>query len=104
MSHGGEGRILSRKRFHDSHKNNKITTKKLVRNTSFLNKKRKYIKNELNALDALLTDDIMSSTALCDDVHNENFQNELSTNKNNSCKDCDDNRVRVEPTSVTKNY
>ena len=43
----------------------------------------------------------MSSAALRNDVHNENFQNELSTNKKIPCKDCDDNRVRVEPTSVT---
>ena len=101
MSHGGEEQELPRKSIRDVTKNNKITNKKLVKNVKFLNKKRKLITKELNVLDTILTDDIMSSTALRNDVHNENFQNELNPNKKSSCKNDDANKVRVEPTSVT---
>ena len=101
MSHGGEERELPRKSIRDSHINNKITNKKLVKNRPLLNKKSKLIKKEFNVLDAILTDDILSSTSLRNDVHNENFQNELNPNKKNSCKNGGDTRVRIEPTSVT---
>ena len=59
-------------------------------------------KKELNAFDALLTDDLLSSSSqFANDVHPENFRNELSTNNKNSAKNKVDSSVRVKPTSVT---
>lgn len=53
-------------------------------------------KKEFNILDNLLTNDVLSSSNLRNDIYLENFQNELKPAK----RDADEN-IKFEPTSVT---
>ena len=53
-------------------------------------------KKECNILDNLLTNDVLSSSNLRNDVYLENFQNELKPAKRDA-----DKKIKFEPTSVT---
>ena len=69
----------------------RIKSKNLLRHQSL-----KTHKKEFNILDNLLTNDILSSSHLRNDIYLENFQNELKPAK----RDADKN-IKFEPTSVT---